>query len=234
MLLRYLHRFDRWWKVCSRGHPIPDPVEIVLEVCFELLDGHPVPPAAPLLRLTCLYASHTSCFGMTNGLSIGPDLPTRLLPGDALPVARANKPRMSRPLRSTPITEASPLLRAGPPASAATVLNASQFPLPGALPVTTPVRVDVSALAFPRSMQKPQTRLAPPPCRTPSGQSTGTRQTLPEVASKTPVLMPPKTFTTRQQRFAFARLPDPYLTHLVRLFLIAHHDSLQLTQHEAV
>jgi hypothetical protein len=40
--------------------------------------------------------------------------------------------------------------------------------------------------------------------------------------------------STRQQRFAFARLPDPYLTHLVRLFLIAHHDSLQLTQHEAV
>src|SRR5213078_3855184 len=136
---------------------------------------------------------------------------------------------MSRPLRSTPVTEASPLLRAGPPASAATVLNASQFPLRNALPVTTPGRVDMSALAFPRSMQKPQTRLAPPPCRTPPGQSTGTRQTLPEVLSKTPVLMPPKTFTTRHQRFAFARLPDPYLTHHVRLFLIAHHDSLQLT-----
>jgi len=44
---------------------------------------------------------------------------------------------MSRPLRSTPITGASPLLRAGPPASATTVLNASQFLLPGTLPLAT-------------------------------------------------------------------------------------------------
>ena len=37
---------------------------------------------------------------------------------------------MSRPLRSTPITGASPLLRAGPPARAATVLNTSGFGRP--------------------------------------------------------------------------------------------------------
>ena len=41
-------------------------------------------------------------------------------------------------------------------------------------------------------------------------------------------------FSTRQQRFACARLPGPHLTHHVRLFLIAHHDGLQPTQHEAV
>ena len=44
---------------------------------------------------------------------------------------------MSRPLRSTPITGGSSLLRAGPPADAATVLNASQFLLLGALPLAT-------------------------------------------------------------------------------------------------
>ena len=35
--------------------------------------------------------------------------------------------QISRPLRSTPVTRASPLLRAGPPADAATVLSASGF-----------------------------------------------------------------------------------------------------------
>jgi hypothetical protein len=30
------------------------------------------------------------------------------------------------------------------------------------------------------------------------------------------------------------RLPDPHLTHLVRLFHIAHHDGLQPTQHVVV
>src|SRR5258708_12423280 len=38
--------------------------------------------------------------------------------------------QMSRPLRSTPITGASPLLRAGPPAGATTVLSASSFSCP--------------------------------------------------------------------------------------------------------
>jgi hypothetical protein len=41
-------------------------------------------------------------------------------------------------------------------------------------------------------------------------------------------------FTTLNQWIAHARLPDPHLTHHVRLFLIAHHDGLQPTQHEAV
>src|SRR5947209_20148207 len=52
----------------------------------------PSTPAAPLLALTCLYASHTNCFDITNGLSTEPDLPTRLLPGREVPVARANTP----------------------------------------------------------------------------------------------------------------------------------------------
>ena len=39
----------------------------------------------------------------------------------------------------------------------------------------------VSNPAFSRSMQKPQTGLASPPCRTPPGQSTGTRQTHPGI-----------------------------------------------------
>src|SRR6266498_2852751 len=50
----------------------------------------------------------------------------------------------------------------------------------------------------------------------------------------TPVSMSSVCVSTRPQRFAFARLPDPHLTPHGRLFLIAHHDGLQPTQHEAV
>src|SRR5674476_1396259 len=45
---------------------------------------------------------------------------------------------MVRPLRSTPITGVSSLLRTGPPARPASVLNTSQFLLLSALPLTTP------------------------------------------------------------------------------------------------
>src|ERR1019366_8377718 len=51
----------------------------------------PSTPAAPLFALTLLYASHTSRFGISNDLSSGPDLPTRLLPDHRL-VARSDKP----------------------------------------------------------------------------------------------------------------------------------------------
>jgi hypothetical protein len=40
----------------------------------------------------------------------------------------------------------------------------------------------------------------------------------------TPVSMSPVTISTRQRRFAYARLPDPHLTRLARLFHIAHHE----------
>jgi hypothetical protein len=91
---------------------------------------------------------------------------------------------MSRPLRSTPITGASPLLRAGPPARAATVLSTSRFRPVGALPLAPPLTRDraVSAHAFPRSTRKPQTGLTPPARRTPPGQSAGTRQAHPGIA----------------------------------------------------
>jgi hypothetical protein len=42
----------------------------------------------------------------------------------------------------------------------------------------------------------------------------------------TPVSMSPNAFSTRQQRIACARLPDPHLTHDLRLFHIAHHDHV--------
>ena len=45
--------------------------------------------------------------------------------------------------------------------------------------------------------------------------------------SPTPVSMSPVFLSTRHQRIACARLPDPHLTHVTRaLFHIAHHDRV--------
>lgn len=82
----------------------------------------------------------------------------------------------------------------------------------------------------PRELRGP----ASPICRTPSGKKADHPPDSPRSQSHAPVLMSTDEVSTRRQRFACARLPGPHLTHLVRIFLIAHHDSLQLTQHEAV
>lgn len=60
---------------------------------------------------------------------------------------------------------------------------------------------------------------------------------LPEHSCFALVSMSPYPVTTRLQRThveSAHRLPDPYLTHLVRLFRVAHHDGLQPTQHAVV
>ena len=102
----------------------------------------------------------------------------------------------------------------------------------GLLPVsrTETSEREVSVPAFSRSMQKPQTGLASPPCRTPPGQSTGTRQTHPGILP-IPRFRCHLRVSTRQQRIACARLPDPHLAHHVGRFHIAHHDHV--TDHAA-
>src|SRR5262245_38395908 len=142
---------------------------------------------------------------------------------------------MVQPLRSPPVTGGSSLLRAGPPARLATVLDASQFLLLDALPLAAGhVPTAVSRHAFSPSVQKPQIRLASPSCRTPPGQQTGTRQAHPEATEMPRFRCRLELISARHQRFTCVRLPDPHLTHLVRLFLIAHNDGLQPTLHEVV
>jgi hypothetical protein len=82
-------------------------------------------------------------------------------PGE-LPVDRTNKPRMTCPLCSARITRASPLLRAGPPAHPATVLNPSRFQPHGTLPVAALERTAVSGRAFSRSTRKQPDQTRPP------------------------------------------------------------------------
>jgi hypothetical protein len=152
---------------------------------------------------------------------------------------------MSRPLHSTP-TPASTGFTATTSRSASEHRVGTQclrFPpsarsLPRPPGPTTPVAV--STLAFSRSVQEPQTRLTPPPRRTPPGQEHGH----PPSSSRGPkypsVLMPSYVFDAstahaqpEHDRALLKRLPGPHLTGSSPVFsLNAHHDGLQPTQHQ--
>ena len=117
----------------------------------------------PLVRPDCLH--------LPEGL---PDLPLRNIKRLALrlqlahavpprPTARLTRrtqPRMTLPLGSAPITEASQLPRAGPPARLATVLSPSRFRPLGRLRLAALTRAAVSSRAFsvPRRRSRPGSR----------------------------------------------------------------------------
>src|SRR5438309_8911660 len=142
----------------------------------------PSTPAAPLLALTCLYASHTNCFDITNGLSTEPDLPTRLLPGREVPVARANTP-CGEPTPSLHPHYRSFLTTTSRSASGRRVgTQRLRFPPYDALPLAHPrttARMCRIGTRFPTFRAGAADRLAPPSRRTPPGQSAGTRQAHP-------------------------------------------------------
>src|SRR5438034_3949498 len=80
------------------GKYVPDDIrfQILYRFFFRSFSNasieHWSTPAAPLFALTRLYASHTRLFGTSNGLSCGPDMFTRFIPGQR-PVVRVNKSR---------------------------------------------------------------------------------------------------------------------------------------------
>ena len=94
-------------------------------------------PGAPSLAATRLYASHTICLGMSNGLTCDVGMFPLFLPGNA-PVDRFHIPDEPAPWLRPHLQAAgtSQLLRAGPPANAASVLSAFGFCL-GTLPLGT-------------------------------------------------------------------------------------------------
>jgi hypothetical protein len=100
---------------------------------------------------------------------------------------------MSRPLRSAPITGASALLRAGPPARAATVLSTSPFQRLGALPLVLPRRssIDARLPMFPHASRRPGSRHLHAGHRLAS--NAGFRQAHPGTGINAPVLMPSST-----------------------------------------
>src|SRR5918998_2177975 len=119
---------------------------------------------------------------------------------------------MTQPLRSPPITEASPLLQVGPPARLATVLNPLWFQPLGTLPLAHLQKVScVEAHLLPfHAEAADQARVVYMPNTTwpVSGHPPDSSRNTPHA----PVSMSPVSVTTLHQRFACARLPDPYLT----------------------
>src|SRR5664280_737176 len=51
MRFRYLHRLHRRRKVTPRGHPVPNPIKVVLQIGFEVLDRAPVHSRRSLVGL---------------------------------------------------------------------------------------------------------------------------------------------------------------------------------------
>src|SRR6266566_3952535 len=179
----------------------------------------PSTPGAPLFALTFSHASQTARLEISNGLPGNFSSSTRLLPENFWLIERT-QPRTARPLRSALITRASALLRAGPPARPATVLSPSrhQHRLERSLSparASGPGSIGTRLLLFraeaadrARVVYMPDT--AWPVSGHPPGSSRGSQNT--------PVSMSSEWVSTRQQRFACARLTDPHLTPLTTPF----------------
>src|SRR5208337_799390 len=219
--LRYLHRHHRRREVGPRGHPVPDPVQIVLQIRLERLDGLPVHPRCTLIP-----------FHLEPGV---PDLllrdPERL--ARCFQLVHATPPSFRRLTeRTTATDDPAPSLRpryrgfstttgrsAGVPA--ATVLTS----LRGTPGSGTPSRRTLmrqfpgTPSHVPHGSRRPGSRHLCAGHRLASKRDT--RQAHPGERTSTPVLMS----SEKLRRFGSGRLPGPCLTHLVRLFLIAHHDG---------
>ncbi len=122
MSLLDLHRAHGRRNVRSRRHPIPDLVQVVLQIRLELRDRLPVHPGCALVRLDFLPRLPDRPLRNLKRLACYFQLAHATPPGQH-PVDRTDQPRTTRPLRSGPITGPSSLLRTGPPARPATVLN---------------------------------------------------------------------------------------------------------------
>lgn len=177
----------------------------------------PSTPGAPLFALTSSHASLTSRFEISNGLACDFNWPIELLP-DTVRLMRSTQSRTARPLRSTPITGASSLLRAGPPAGPASVLDPSRCPPLGALPLARRPAADSvgSCLLLFHAEAADRTHVAYMPDTTwpINGHPPGSSRS-PDHA---PVSMSSVCLSTHQQRFTCVRLPGPYLTPLTTPF----------------
>src|ERR1700730_5940897 len=112
---------------------------------------------------------------------------------------------MTTPLRSSPITGPSSLLRASPPLCPALVLGLSRLPAAWVSPFASGRQVPVFLI-------EACLKVTPPPCRTPVGQLAGRLPTLArgiEIGSRFRRRLE---FTTRHQRFTCVRLLETHLT----------------------
>src|SRR5439155_7549316 len=148
------HEADWRWKVCPRRHPIPDLVEISLQVLLECFDRHAIHTLRSVVRFHSFPSVPNEVFGNIVRLCYR----HRLLPFlvDLRPWQEDRIPSLH------PRYRASSLLRTRPPLHHASVLCPQRvFRLRG-LPLASWRR-------FPRSTQEPAVGIAPSKHRLPLG-----------------------------------------------------------------
>lgn len=176
---------------------------------------------------------------MSNGFPDGFSSLTRFLPRTS--VDRTNQPRMTRSLRSTPTAPQQEL-----PSYYEPVRRRARhrYSIPhGFIPLETlPAAHLAVAGSRTRLLAVPHKSSSPGSRRLHAGHHPASRQA---PAGLIPVPKSESRFRCHLNNFdastatladarAAHRLPGPHLTHRVRLFPLAHHDSLQLTQQRVV
>jgi len=132
------------------------------------------------------------------------------------------------PLRSSPITGPSTLLRAPPSLCPASVLSLLQR----LSAYTSPLTSGRQVLTF---LTEARYRVTPPSCRAPVEQSAGIPRPSSRAHHQSPVSTPSEYVSTPHRRFIFIRLSVPHLTRsMPRLFLNAHHQGSLPQQLEVV
>src|SRR6266540_5193304 len=115
-LLGDFHRSDRAGKIATRHHAIPQPVEVVLQPRFELLDRHTVGPGRSAIALHLQPRIPDQPLGDVVRLALQPRLTHAIPPFRLISLVRQDDPAPSLP---NPLRYAggSQLLRTSPPAS---------------------------------------------------------------------------------------------------------------------
>jgi len=107
-LLRYFHCPDWRWKVAARRHSIPDPVKILLQSLFKILDRLSIDACRSLVRLHFLIRFPDLLLRNTKRLCL-----THRAPSIAGWLIESGS--MTQRLCSIPLSGTSQLLRAVPP-----------------------------------------------------------------------------------------------------------------------
>ena len=195
--LRYLHRAHRRGHVTPRREPVPELVQVPGKVPLKLRDRPLVNAGRALVGLDPQPGLPDGPLGDVKRLRhrlAHPAPPTRKR-------LTAKPARTTRPLRSSPSRPHRYYKTVRPCAPHRYSAPRSSRCL-GIFPCATdrgpqqrhwPAR-PVGATGSPTFHARAKTTLAPPPRRTPPGQSTGTRQAHPGAPKHPPVSMPPKVF----------------------------------------
>ena len=169
VLLRYADRPDRRREVRARRHPIPNPVEIVLQVLLEHLDRLSIDASRSVVRLDPSVGFPNHPLGNTKRLRVA----RRLLPLARLTVGTR---WMTRPLCSIEF----PRLRRSYGSLRPCASHRASHPW-GSAPWISPF---ASRRQVPTFHTRAWCRVTPPLCRVPTSQAAGSRWTCPGLTTR--------------------------------------------------